>query len=160
MPAVHFFNSDTIITRRLVDNLAETASYYDGFTHETLTNDTVSSTMSMFTRDSGLGNYASVDGAAILAAHQKRIIQLMCACMACFSIVAAICAIYWFTMMRRNYRRDLVLMLILGDFYKSMWYLIYGAVTFGRGQVQSGEPFCQISGFMLQTGLESCGEFA
>ena len=108
-------------------------------------------------RDTGLSNYGSVNAAAILAMQQKRTIQIMCACMACISILAAMCAIYWFTMMRRNYRRDLVFMLILGDFYKSLWYLIYGSVSFGRGQVKSSDPFCQVSGFMLQSGLEACG---
>jgi len=122
--------------------------------------DTQSSLAHLQTRNSGLSSYSSVNSAAILAAQQRRTIQIMCACMSCFSILAAMCAIYWFTMMRRSYRRDLVLMLILGDFYKSLWYLIYGSVSFGRGQVQSSDHFCQVSGFMLQTGLESCGKSA
>lgn len=108
--------------------------------------------------ETGLWSSSSVVAANILAAQQRRQIQIICAAMASVSICATMCAIYWFCMMRRNYRRDLVLMLILGDFYKSMWYLIHGSVNFGRSQVQSGESFCQVSGFMLQMGLQACGK--
>ena len=106
----------------------------------------------------GLWSSSSVNAAGILAAQQRRQIQILCSSMASVSICAAICAIYWFCMMRRNYRRDLILMLILGDFYKSMWYLIHGSVNFARSQVTSGEAFCQVSGFMLQMALQACGE--
>lgn len=106
----------------------------------------------------GLWSSSSVNAAGILAARQRRQIQILCSAMASVSICAAICAIYWFCMMRRNYRRDLVLMLILGDFYKSMWYLIHGSVNFARSQVQSEEAFCQVSGFMLQMALQACGK--
>jgi hypothetical protein len=109
--------------------------------------------------NTGLWSATSVDAKGILAAQQRRHIQIVCATMASISICAAICAIYWFCMMRRNYRRDLVLMLILGDFYKSMWYLIYGSVNFGRSQVRSDEAFCQVSGFMLQMALQACGKW-
>lgn len=112
----------------------------------------------MHHRSTGLWTASSVDAAGILAAQQRRQIQIVAASMASVSIAAAMCAIYWFWMMRRNYRRDLILMLILGDFYKSLWYLIHGSVNFGRSQVKSEEPFCQVSGFMLQTGLQSCGK--
>jgi hypothetical protein len=105
----------------------------------------------------GLWNSHSVDAAGILASQQRRQIQIVCAAMASVSISAAMCAIYWFCMMKRNYRRDLVLMLILGDFYKSLWYLIHGSVNFARSQVTSDESFCQVSGFMLQMGLQACG---
>lgn len=108
----------------------------------------------------GLWNSHSVDAAGILASQQRRQIQIICAAMASVSIFAAMCAIYWFCMMKRNYRRDLVLMLILGDFYKSLWYLIHGSVNFARSQVTTDESFCQVSGFMLQMGLQACGKFA
>lgn len=113
---------------------------------------------SMAQRRNDLGAFTSVNSAGVLTMHQRWIIQVLCACMASMSITAAICAIYWFFMMRRNYRRDLVLMLILGDFYKSLWYLIYGIVNFVQEQVRSSNPFCQVTGFMIQTGLAACGK--
>ena len=109
-------------------------------------------------RMTGLGNANSVNAAGVLNAEQRHRIQVLCCCMACISIAASLCAIYWFCLMRRNYRRDLVLMLILGDFFKSLCYVIYGSVTFATGQVASKAPFCQVSGFMLEVGLELCGE--
>lgn len=161
MPAVRLPDTDSIAANLIIRGLnAILQDRQDGISNHTSLDDTLSRMTGLRARDSGLSSYSSVNSAAILAAQQRRTIQIMCACMACFSILAAMCAIYWFTMMRRNYRRDLVLMLILGDFYKSVWYLTFGSVNFARGQVQSSDPFCQVSGFMLQTGLESCGKSA
>ncbi|KAK6392927.1 hypothetical protein LTR65_003010 [Meristemomyces frigidus] len=72
------------------------------------------------------------------------------------SITAAICALYWFCMMRRNFRRDLVLLLVIGDFWKSLWFLIYAAVTFAQGPVSTHSTFCQSSGYFLQMGVMMC----
>jgi hypothetical protein len=152
MPAVHTSGDSQT-------NLNDVTRQLKTLFHRATTNaddpDTMNTTHAHGT---GLWSSSSVNAAAILAAQQRRQIQILCASMASVSICAAICAIYWFCMMRRNYRRDLVLMLILGDFYKSMWYLIHGSVNFGRSQVQSDEPFCQVSGFMLQMALQACGK--
>ena len=107
-------------------------------------------------RVSGLGG--TINGTSILAQRQRHTIQVIAASTSSVSILAALVAIYWFCMMRRNYRRDLILLLIMGDLWKSMWYLIYGAVTFTYGQVVSGSNFCEASGYMLQVGLASCGK--
>jgi len=112
----------------------------------------------LYARTAKLGDSRSVNATGVLNADQRHRIQVIACTMASISIIAALLAIYWFCMMRRNYRRDLVLMLILGDFYKSLWYVIYGSVTFATGQVASEAPFCQVSGFMLGVGLESCGK--
>lgn len=61
-------------------------------------------------------------------------------------------------MMRRNFRRDLVLLLIIGDFWKSLWFLVGSAVTLAGGQVATETAFCQASGYFLQVGAEACGE--
>lgn len=61
-------------------------------------------------------------------------------------------------MMRRNFRRDLVLLLIIGDAWKSLWYMIFSSYTFVNGQVQTGSGFCEVNGYMLQTGIMSCGK--
>lgn len=61
-------------------------------------------------------------------------------------------------MMRRNFRRDLVLLLIIGDFWKSFWFLVGSAQTLASGQIATEDPFCQASGYFLQVGVEACGE--
>jgi len=108
----------------------------------------------------GLVSANSVNVTTILAAHQRHTIQVLATATSSISIVAAICALYWFCMMRRNFRRDLVLLLIVGDLSKSSWFLIYSAVTFVHGQVMSDSAFCQASGYMLQTSLVACGEYS
>ncbi|KAM0715916.1 hypothetical protein Q7P37_008430 [Cladosporium fusiforme] len=162
MPALHFTEeSHTGVhhsAHRLLKLAIRTTSEINTFEHGDLTEPGLSprSAADMRGRSSGLWAATSVDAAGILAAQQRRTIQIVCAAMASVSISAAACAIYWFWTMKRNYRRDLVLMLILGDFYKSLWYLIHGSVNFGRSQVKSEEAFCQVSGYMLQVGLQSC----
>lgn len=164
MPALHFTEeSHTGVhhaAHRLLRLAIRTTSEINTFEHGDLTESGLSSRSAadMRGRSSGLWAATSVDAAGILAAQQRRTIQIVCAAMASVSISAAACAIYWFWTMKRNYRRDLVLMLILGDFYKSLWYLIHGSVNFGRSQVKSEEAFCQVSGYMLQVGLQSCGK--
>lgn len=154
MPAVHIVNGSLTNFNDVAYQLTSL------FTRATSNADDLSkmNTTHAHKAATGLWSAASVNASGILAAQQRRQIQILCSAMASVSICAAICAIYWFCMMRRNYRRDLVLMLILGDFYKSMWYLIHGSVNFARSQVQSHEPFCQVSGFMLQMALQACGE--
>ena len=142
---------------RLINLISRASSEPEDNTRTATAHLARANTTGMHRATTGLWNSHSVDAAGILASQQRRQIQIICAAMASVSIVAATCAIYWFCMMKRNYRRDLVLMLILGDFYKSLWYLIYGSVNLARSQVTSDEPFCQVSGFMLQTGLQACG---
>jgi hypothetical protein len=142
---------------RLINLISRAASESEDTSRMATAHVTRANITSMQRATTGLGNSHSVDAAGILALQQRRQIQVLCTAMASVSIFAAICAIYWFCMMRRNYRRDLVLMLILGDFYKSLWYLIHGSVNLARSQVTSDESFCQVSGFMLQMGLQACG---
>lgn len=103
-----------------------------------------------------LGNASAVNASAILAMQQRHTIQVMATATSAVSITAAICALYWFCMMRRNFRRDLVLLLVVGDFWKSLWFLIYAAVTFARGPISTHSAFCQGSGYLLQMGIMMC----
>ena len=107
---------------------------------------------------SGLSSSTSVNGSAIYAQEQRHTIQLLATTTSCVSIVSALAAIYWFCIMRRNFRRDLVLLLIVGDFAKSFVYMLFSAVTFAKGQVKTGSSFCVASGYLLQMSLDSCGE--
>ncbi|KAK5745976.1 G protein-coupled receptor gpr1 [Elasticomyces elasticus] len=106
--------------------------------------------------NSGLGSVMSVNASTILAAHQRHQIQILATATSTLSIFASLCAMYWFCLMRRNFRRDLVLLLITGDFWKSIVYLSYASVTFARGQLQTRSKSCQAGGYMLTVGIESC----
>lgn len=109
-------------------------------------------------RTSALGSNPSFNASSILAKRQQHQIQITAATFSSVSVLAALCALYWFTMMRRNFRRDLVLLLIIGDFWKSFWFLVGSAATLARGQIPTENPFCQASGYFLQVGVEACGQ--
>lgn len=106
---------------------------------------------------SHLNNFHSVNASAILDANQRHTIQILATVTSSISLAAAICAAYWFIMMQRNFRRDLVLLLILGGSWKSFWFMCFSAVTFASGPVHTSSPFCQASGYCLQVGFEACG---
>ncbi|KAK1050294.1 G protein-coupled receptor gpr1 [Friedmanniomyces endolithicus] len=105
---------------------------------------------------SGLDRAMSVNASAILAYDQRHQIQVVATATSTVSITASLFAIYWFCLMRRNFRRDLVLLLIMGDFWKSFVYLLYATATFARGQLQTTSGFGQLGGYMLTAGIEAC----
>jgi hypothetical protein len=109
-------------------------------------------------RASPLGFVPGFNASAILQGKQQRQLQFIATTFSSISILAAMCAIYWFCMMRRNFRRDLVLLLIFGDFWKSFWFLVFSTVTLSTGHIDTQEKFCQASGYFLQVGFEACGE--
>ncbi|KAF7192739.1 G protein-coupled receptor GPR1, partial [Pseudocercospora fuligena] len=111
--------------------------------------------MPLQTRES-LGYNPDFNASAILAQTQQYQVQVIASTFSSVSILAALCALYWFCMMRRNFRRDLVLLLIIGDFWKSSWFLIFSSTTLARGHIYTESSFCQASGYFLQVGLEAC----
>jgi hypothetical protein len=119
---------------------------------------TLITTLTTSNHASSLGNASAVTASQILAGHERHIIQIIATCNSSIGLAAAVCAVYWFFMMRRNFRRDLVFLLILGDFWKSLWFLAFAVYTFVHGQVASSAAFCQGAGFLLQAGMEACGE--
>ncbi|KAI7300691.1 hypothetical protein KC326_g9297 [Hortaea werneckii] len=109
-----------------------------------------------FTQVASLSNTHHFNASARMAVEHRHTIRLLASSTSVFSIVAATCAVYWFYMMRRNFRRDLVLLLIMGDFWKSLWFLTFACITFTRERVRSQEVVCQVSGYMLQMGTLMC----
>lgn len=94
-----------------------------------------------------------------MSQHERYIVRAVATSAAAISLSSALLAVYWFYMMRRNFRRDLVLLLILGGSWKSLWFLIFSVATFVKGTVESGSSFCQASGYLLLVGFESCGQW-
>ena len=94
-----------------------------------------------------------------MMAHQRYVIQVVASTMSTISLLSALMAVYWFCMMRRNFRRDLVLLLILAGSWRSLWFLIQSGSTFMHGGMISTEsPFCQASGYLLLVGFQGCGK--
>lgn len=98
-----------------------------------------------------------VNATVTMAEYQRFVIRAVATSVSAISLASALLAVYWFYMMRRNFRRDLVLLLILGGSWKSLWFLIFSGVTFVHGSIASQSAFCQASGYLLLVGFESCG---
>lgn len=94
----------------------------------------------------------------VLTASQRHDIQVMATVTSSISIAGALVTFYWFCMMKRNFRRDLILLLIGGDSGKTLWILAFCIVTFRDGPVASESAFCQLSGFWIQSNLALCGK--
>ena len=105
-----------------------------------------------------LENTTTFNASAIFALHQQHTRQVVATVFSSVSLAAALLAIYWFYMMRRNFRRDLVLLLIVGGSWKSLWFILFSVVTFANGPISTESKFCQASGYLLQVGFEACGE--
>ncbi|GAB1733777.1 hypothetical protein NU195Hw_g907t1, partial [Hortaea werneckii] len=109
-----------------------------------------------FPQIASLSNTNHFNASARMALEHRHTIRLLASSTSVFSILAATCAVYWFYLMRRNFRRDLVLLLIIGDFWKSLWFLTFACITYTREKVQSESAVCQVSGYMLQMGIMMC----
>ncbi|KAI7024373.1 hypothetical protein KC355_g1419 [Hortaea werneckii] len=109
-----------------------------------------------FAQVASLSNTNNFNASARMALEHRHTIRLLASSTSVFSIVAATCAVYWFYMMRRNFRRDLVLLLIMGYFWKSLWFLTFACITYTHERIRSESGICQVSGFMLQMGTMMC----
>ncbi|PNS16060.1 G protein-coupled receptor GPR1 [Sphaceloma murrayae] len=103
----------------------------------------------------GLGGH-NLNTSALLTQHHTIVIQHAAVAVASCSVAACVLSLYWFTLMRRNFRRTLVMLLIFSDLFKSSWLVVFPAVSLHVGGIRSGSYFCDIGGFFLQAGLESC----
>ncbi|PSK46279.1 G protein-coupled receptor GPR1 [Elsinoe australis] len=103
----------------------------------------------------GLGGH-DLDTNALLSRHQKETIQYASVIVASVSVATCLVSLYWFMLMRRNFRRTLVMLLLFSDLFKSSWFLVFPAVSLEVGGIKSGTRFCDIGGFFLQAGIESC----
>ena len=119
-----------------------------------------SSDMSGSNSTLGPGPSDGVNAAGILSQNQRHIQQVLATTTSSLVILAAICALYWFCMMRRNFRRDIVLMLIVSDLWKAINFLTYSVVTFATRPIGTPDHYCQASGFIWLLATQMCGKMA
>lgn len=93
-----------------------------------------------------VGSFSPAQNRAIL------IVGLACASV---SLVASLITLRWFILMKRLFRHQLVLFLILSDSFKAFWYFVFPLVVFTRGTVESSSKWCQASGFLLALAVEA-----
>ncbi|KAL7627319.1 G protein-coupled receptor gpr1 [Parahypoxylon ruwenzoriense] len=86
-----------------------------------------------------------------------ELLVLMCISlsMATISVLAALCAFYWFVRMRRSFRHDLIMLLIQSDMMKALWLAICPLAFFAKLPIDSRSTFCQVSGFFLTASIEA-----
>ncbi|OAA38804.1 Plasma membrane G protein coupled receptor (GPCR) [Metarhizium rileyi] len=72
------------------------------------------------------------------------------------SLLATLVAVAFFLRMRRSFRHDLILLLILSDMLSTLWLVLLPAIELSNGRIPSNSTFCQISGFFLSLGIEAC----
>ncbi|KAI1475533.1 hypothetical protein K445DRAFT_170393 [Daldinia sp. EC12] len=74
---------------------------------------------------------------------------------ASISVLAALCAFYWFVRMRRSFRHDLIMLLIQSDMTKALWLVVCPLAFFARKPIDSGSTSCQVLGFLLTMSVEA-----
>ncbi|KPI39000.1 G protein-coupled receptor GPR1 [Cyphellophora attinorum] len=100
------------------------------------------------TRDS---NNAAVGTFTPSQNRATLIVGLTCACI---SLAIAFTTLRWFVVMRRLFRHHLILLLVLSDACKAVWYFVFGVVAISGGPVSSSSSFCQAQGFLLLMAME------
>ncbi|KAL2354415.1 G protein-coupled glucose receptor regulating Gpa2-domain-containing protein [Cryomyces antarcticus] len=100
-------------------------------------------------------NLGSTATFRILTAQQVYNIQVLAAVASAITVVSTLVTVYWFYKMKKSFRHHLIMLLISADFFKTLWYLVFACVVFTQGPVTTPSPFCQASGFLIQTGTEA-----
>jgi G protein-coupled receptor GPR1 len=86
---------------------------------------------------------------------QNRAILIVGVTAASLSLAIAVVSLRWFLCMKRSFRHHLILMLIVSDSFKALWYFLSPIVIFSRGHIDSSSAFSQASGFLLAIGVEA-----
>ncbi|KAI5201662.1 hypothetical protein E4T39_05122 [Aureobasidium subglaciale] len=103
----------------------------------------------------GLGGHL-LNPSTVISPEWSRAIRIVATVSSSSSVIGTLITIYWFFMMRRNFRRNLVLYLVLADFLKSLWYISFSGVSLRRGSIDTHSSFCQGFGFLLQASTIAC----
>lgn len=101
----------------------------------------------------GLGA-AGAGSVGTFSKGQTRIILIVAVTTASLSLAVALVSLRWFLSMKRSFRHHLVLMLIISDSMKALWYFLSPVIIFSRGEIRSSSRFAQASGFLLAVGVE------
>lgn len=101
----------------------------------------------------GLGR-AKAGTVGAFSRSQNRAILIVAVTTASISLVVAIVSLRWFLSMKRSFRHHLILMLIISDSFKAIWYFLTPVVVFSYGQAACPPGFTQASGFLLAMSVE------
>ncbi|KAG7132571.1 G protein-coupled receptor GPR1 like [Verticillium longisporum] len=90
-----------------------------------------------------------------LSNQQIYILRCVSLSLSLFTLSLIVLVTYWFFRMRRSFRHDLIMLLIVSDGLEALFFMIFPIVDFAMGPIQSESVFCQMSGFFLAVGIEA-----
>lgn len=99
----------------------------------------------------------TAEAQSLFTMSQKVTIRIIATTTSSVSIAASLLAVYWFVNMRRNFRRDLVLLLIIGEFFKNLWFLVFSTYSLAQGDLATESGLCLANGYLLTASIETCG---
>jgi G protein-coupled receptor GPR1 len=109
---------------------------------------------------------------SVLHNEEVELLGALTIAAATISIISGSLSLFWFLRMRRAFRHQfvthvfkieaklmysLIMLLILSNLWRALWYFLFPIVGFARGTISSQSSFCQVSGFMLSYGIEGAG---
>ena len=97
-------------------------------------------------------NNDTSDPASAHAPLATLVVSVTCASI---SLIAASLTCWWFARMKRRLRHRLIMLLIISDMGKALWFFVGPMVALINGPVKSSGPFCQASGFFLAWATEA-----
>jgi G protein-coupled receptor GPR1 len=86
---------------------------------------------------------------------QGHVILIVAVTSAAISLIAALTSFRWFAIMKRSFRQHLIMLLMLSDSFKALWFLIFPLTIFTHGRVNSSSRFCQVGGFCIALAIEA-----
>ncbi|KAF3179703.1 hypothetical protein TWF788_007007 [Orbilia oligospora] len=92
---------------------------------------------------------------ASLTREQLKIVRIIALCSSAITLIASAIVLHWFVRMKRNFRRQLIMILIICDTWKSLWSFVFPAVALANSTVATTSNFCQASGFFFAFGIET-----
>ncbi|KAK6499875.1 hypothetical protein TWF481_010232 [Arthrobotrys musiformis] len=92
---------------------------------------------------------------ASLTKEQLKIVRIIALCSSGITLIASAIVLHWFVRMKRNFRRQLIMILIICDTWKSLWSFVFPAVALANSSVATTSNFCQASGFFFAFGIET-----
>ncbi|KAM0325844.1 hypothetical protein ACHAQA_007146 [Verticillium albo-atrum] len=90
-----------------------------------------------------------------LSDQEIYILRCVSLSLSVFTLTLITLVTYWFFRMRRSFRHDLIMLLIVSDGLEALFFMIFPIVDFAMGPIESASVFCQVSGFFLAVGIEA-----
>ncbi|KAJ4387106.1 G protein-coupled receptor gpr1 [Gnomoniopsis smithogilvyi] len=85
-----------------------------------------------------------------------EILHIISLTISSISFAATCLSGYWLVRMRRSFRHDLIVLLIVSDFMKSLWFVLYNIIVIGNhSRLDSEGAFCQACGYFFAMGIEA-----